>query len=130
MKKVLKTLPAVGTALALSVMPAFAAESTIKSTYGNINLDVFLGSVIDWAAIIAGVIVLIYLIVAGIKYVTSSGDPGKTEEAQKQIIAAIIGLAIVVLAYAITRLIASLFGLDFGFTALKKIGEGDVIIAE
>ncbi|GAI87601.1 unnamed protein product [marine sediment metagenome] len=74
--------------------------------------DYWAGVAIDWAAIIAGVIVLIYLIVAGIKYITSSGDPGKTEEAQKQIISAIIGLAIVILAYALTRVVAGLFGVE------------------
>ena len=105
-KKLLTAASAATTGLMLAAMPVFAA---ITSDY-DYDLDLVITSVVNWSAIIAGIIVLIYLIIAGIKYVTSSGDPGKTEEAQKQIISAIIGLAIVVLAYALVRLVTSLLG--------------------
>ena len=104
----------------LAAMPVFAAiDPTAAARY---DLDVVFSTVIDWTAIIAGMVVLIYLIIAGVKYITSAGDPGKTEEAQKQIISAIIGLAIVVLAYALTRVVGNLLGIgEFTLTGLTPI---------
>lgn len=106
-KKLLTAASVATTGLMVVAMPVFAA---IDPTY-DYDLDQFVNLFINGAAVIAGIIVLIYLVIAGIKYITSSGDPGKTEEAQKQIIAAIIGLAIVVLAYALTRVITTLLGI-------------------
>lgn len=88
------------------------------------KLDEAIKAFVNWAAIIAGLIALGYLIYAGIKYVTSAGDPGKTEEAQKQIVSALIGLAIVVLSYSILRVALYLFGVGFGAGELEKLEDG------
>jgi hypothetical protein len=54
--------------------------------------------------------VFFYLLWGGIQWLTSGGDKGKTEEAQKRITAAVIGLAIVASAWAIMRVIDAFFG--------------------
>ena len=54
---------------------------------------------------VAGVIAVVYIIVAGIQYVTSSGDPGKASKALKTIIFALVGLVIVVTAAILTNFV-------------------------
>jgi len=67
---------------------------------------------VNWAAILSGIVLMGYLIIGGIKYATSTGDPGKMEEAQKTIINALIGFAIVVLAWSVAGLVTWLFGVN------------------
>ena len=71
-----------------------------------------LGTVITIAFIIAVLIALAFLILGGMKWITSGGDKGGVEGARNQIIAAIIGLIIVFLAYFILNLVLGLFGLN------------------
>ena len=120
MKKVLKSTSFAAMTLLVSVSPVFATGAA-GATYAT-RLDQVINTFVNWAAILAGLIALGFLIYAGIKYVTSAGDPGKTEEAQKQIVSALIGLAIVVLAYTILRVVLYLFGVNFGVGALQPLG--------
>lgn len=50
-----------------------------------------------------GIVVFIYIVMAGIQYVTAAGNAGKQGEAKKTITAAVVGLVIVIAAFAITR---------------------------
>lgn len=50
---------------------------------------------------IIGAFALLNVVASGLKYITSGGDPGKTGEAKKGIIFALVGLAIAVSAEAI-----------------------------
>ena len=52
---------------------------------------------INWVIGIAGAVSLIFVVYGGISYTTSSGDPGKLQQAKKIITYALIGLAIVAL---------------------------------
>ena len=56
---------------------------------------------------VAGVVAVIYIIVAGIQYATSNGDPAKASRALKTIIFALVGLAIVIAAAALTNFVFS-----------------------
>jgi hypothetical protein len=47
---------------------------------------------------VAGVAAVIILIVAGIRYVTSGGDPGNAKSARDTVMGAVIGLIVIVLA--------------------------------
>lgn len=62
-----------------------------------------LQSGLNFAYGVAGIVAVIIIIVAGIQYVTSVGDPGKTSKALKTIIYAAAGLAVVILAAIITN---------------------------
>lgn len=76
------------------------------------DLGKIITSLIDVAIVAAAIATLLYLILGGINWITSGGDKQKTEEAQKTITNAIIGLALIAAAYAIFRLINSFLGLD------------------
>ena len=53
----------------------------------------------------------IYLLLAGISYITSNGEPAKVAAAQKKIIYAIIGMVVIGLSFAILSLIETIFGI-------------------
>ena len=78
----------------------------------GLSLGSVLGFIVTIAFILAVLVALLFLIWGGIKWITSGGDKGGVEAARSQIIAAIIGLIIVFLAFFILNLVLGLFGLD------------------
>lgn len=58
-------------------------------------------ALINWFLVAVGIIAFIYLVLYGIKYITSGGDAGKATEARNGIINAIIGIIVIVLAFFI-----------------------------
>lgn len=69
-------------------------------------------TVTNWAAIFGGIVLLGFLIYGGYQYMVSAGDPGKLEQAVKTIVNALIGFAILILAWTITGLVMWLFGVS------------------
>lgn len=63
-----------------------------------------------------GVVMLILIAYGGFLWMTAGGNESQVEKAQKIIVAAIIGLLIVVSAYAVSYFVVSKFGAD----TLKK----------
>ena len=68
---------------------------------GNSSLQNLLGILFG---VLAAVAVLI-IVIQGIKFVLSSGDPQKAADARKGIIYALVGLAVSLLAEAVVRLV-------------------------
>lgn len=68
---------------------------------GNLKPEQVIMGLIQYALIFIGAIALIFVIYGGILYVTSGGDPEKTTKARNTLLYAIIGIVVVVLAYAI-----------------------------
>jgi DNA invertase Pin-like site-specific DNA recombinase len=64
-------------------------------------------TVINVFSTVIGVVAVIMIMVAGFKYVTSSGDSSKTASAKNTLIYALIGLLIVVLAQTIVKTVLS-----------------------
>ena len=54
---------------------------------------------------VVGVVAVVVIIIGGILYVTSTGDPGKTKRAKDTILYAVIGLVVAILAYAIVNFV-------------------------
>ena len=71
---------------------------------------------INAALSLLGVIFIIMIILAGFKWMTASGDPKKVEEARDNIKNAVIGLAVVLAAYAITYFVFQALGVE-GFNS-------------
>lgn len=70
------------------------------STFGQLATDI-----IQILTATAGAASLIFIVIAGIKFVTSSGDPKKIASASSTLTYALIGLAVTILAFAILRLV-------------------------
>ena len=66
------------------------------------NNDVDIMKFVDLALWAAGIIAVIVVIIAGINYSLSSGDPAKTASAKNAILYSVIGLVIIASAIAIT----------------------------
>ena len=51
------------------------------------------------------IVAVIFIVIGGINYITSQGDPGKTKKAKDTILYAVIGLVIAALAFAIVNFV-------------------------
>ncbi len=78
-------------------------ESTGDGVGGNdiYGPDGVLTKVANVLSIVLGVISVFVIMVGGIKYVLSGGDPSKTNNARSTILYAVIGLVVAVLAQAL-----------------------------
>ncbi|HOG37660.1 MAG TPA: hypothetical protein PKZ29_01925 [Candidatus Woesebacteria bacterium] len=78
--------------------------------------DLTAGGIVSGAVslvlIVVALVFFFILVWGGLKWVTSGGDEKKVGEARAQITNALIGLAIVFAAWAIMKLIGTIFGID------------------
>lgn len=82
--------------------------ATGQAAYGTaapIDLPVLIGRIISVAIELIGVVVFILLLYGGYIWMTARGDKDKVDTAQKLIANAVIGLAVVLAAYAITNFV-------------------------
>ncbi len=120
MKKVISIVTGIGATLAFAT-PAFA-QVNLCPTGDNgfarlcgFNVTDTLPAILTFILIVAIIIALFYLIWGGIKWVMSGGDKGNVETARNQIIAAIIGLIVIFLAWFVINLVLNFFlGTDAG----------------
>lgn len=75
------------------------------------NLGDLLSTGIQIALLVAGLMVFAFLIIAGIQFIASGGDKTQAQAAKDRITAAILGLIIIVAAYAIALIIEKVFGI-------------------
>ena len=64
-----------------------------------------LTKVISTLSVVLAIIAVIVLIVAGIRYALSGGDPSKTAQVRNTIIYAVVGLIVAVIAQALVNLV-------------------------
>lgn len=76
------------------------------SLCGILNLAI---TVVFWIGVGLSIV---FIVLGGIKYMSSQGDPKATDAARKTLTNAIIGFVIVVGALAIRKLAATLLGID------------------
>jgi len=76
-------------------------------TYEGGGFNAFLTVIVQWITIIAGILAFFYLVYAGFTYLTAGGNADNAKKGQQGIINAIIGLIIIILAYAIVRAVIS-----------------------
>ena len=70
------------------------------------NGDVSLVGILNWFYALAGLVAAGFIVYGAINYAMTQGDPGKIKQAGQTIAYAVIGLAVVLLAAAITNFIA------------------------
>jgi hypothetical protein len=84
------------------ILNGIGETTTNCSDTGVKNL---LASIVNILSLIVGVVVVISIISAGFKYITSGGEASKVANAKSTIIYALVGLVIVVLAQFIVRVV-------------------------
>lgn len=77
----------------------------------EITLPSIVPVIIQVILVIAALVALVFLIIGGIKWITAGGDKAATESARGTITSAVVGLAIILAAWAIIRLIELFFGI-------------------
>lgn len=100
---------------------AFAADETIsikpsdEARFGaltDISVPGIVSGAITMLLVVSALIAFVFLIIGGIKWITSGGDKDRTAGAQKTLTAALVGLVIVFAAWAIIKLIQTFFGIE------------------
>ncbi len=88
-----------------------SALNTIKTKSGITegNVGNIVGTVINGALSLVGIIFLVLMVYAGILWMTARGKDEQVQKAQQIIIASLIGLFITVSAYAITKFVTANF---------------------
>ena len=62
-------------------------------------------NILNAIIIVAGIVSVIWIVIGGVGYMTSSGDANKTKKAKDTILYSVIGLTICVLAFAIVNFV-------------------------
>src|SRR3989344_6146185 len=90
-----------------------SSEFTIKlfNIGGFSDLGKLANTLLTLAYFVAGLAFFIYLLIGGIQWITSGGDPKALDAARGRITNAIIGLIIVVAAYAIALILENVLGI-------------------
>lgn len=65
-------------------------------------------SIVNWLLGITSALVILFLVVGGIMYITAAGDEQKTEQAKKIITYCIIGLVIILISYSVVLALNSI----------------------
>jgi len=76
------------------------------------GFGVLLGKILNIVVVIAALLVFMYLIWAGIEWITSAGDKGKLENARNKITQSIVGLIVLASVVALFIMIQSFLGLE------------------
>lgn len=85
-------------------------DSVASTTGLSSDLGTSIGTIISAALSLVGTIFLILTVYAGILWMTASGNEDKVSKSKDILMAAIIGLAITMAAYAITSFVTSRLG--------------------
>ena len=107
----LSTLPALNPARAdgplnMENQQGFENGGAIPTAFGQTTSPtdprIIAGNIIKIALGLIGTIFLVLLVIAGFRYMTAGGNEDQVETSKKQIIQAVIGLAIIITAFSIT----------------------------
>lgn len=83
---------------------------------GHANVGALATVVVQVLIAVAGILSFIFIIISGIKIVTSGGDPKKLASAQATILYAIIGVIVAILALVIINLVQGFIGTSVRIT--------------
>ena len=80
-------------------------ETGIGGSLGNQDLRTTVASIINVALSLLGIVAVIIVLIGGFQWMTAGGNEEKVTGARKVIFSGIIGLAIIMSAWAITRFV-------------------------
>jgi len=91
---------------------AFTIADTVASSsgYGSTDINSVIGNIIMTVLSLVGIIFIVFIIYSGIVWMTAAGNEQKTEKSKNTIKHSVIGLVIVLGAYAITYFLINIFG--------------------
>ena len=96
----------------INLQPNTGQDELNKLTSANFTVPNLIRTGISLTLILAALLFFFMLVIGGVRWIMSGGEKGAVENARKQITNALIGLAIVFIAWAIVRLVANIFAID------------------
>lgn len=84
------------------------------------GLEGVFSSLISVALGLAGIALFIMLVIGGLRYITSGGDPKAAEAARRTLTFAILGMVLVASAFLILRFIGRFTGADIGNFIIER----------
>lgn len=78
---------------------------------------------IGFLIVLAFIASLLYFLWGGLQWITSGGAPEAVEQARSRMIQALIGLILVVMAWAIMGVVQAFFGITFTSLPFPRLGE-------
>ncbi|HZJ34636.1 MAG TPA: hypothetical protein VFD55_01310 [Candidatus Angelobacter sp.] len=88
---------------------AVAAEKIDPGSIPALDANVVFANALNIVYMTAGAVAVFVIIFAGFTYVTANGDAAKISRAKNEIMYAVVGLVVVILAFIITQFIIGRF---------------------
>ena len=111
-----KLLAPFATLVSTLAFPAVAFADSVNACPGgnfnvlcNLNAQKLLTNGINLIFVAAALMALVFLIIGGIKWLTSQGEKEGVNKARETIVASIVGLVIIFLSYLIVNFVLQLF---------------------
>ncbi|NCN83009.1 MAG: hypothetical protein GW947_03505 [Candidatus Pacebacteria bacterium] len=76
------------------------------------SLELLISHAFGVMTVFGGLFFIVIFLIAGINWVTAGGDKGKIEKARTSMIQGVLGLVVLIAAYAIIGVVGSIVGLD------------------
>lgn len=95
--------PATVGAAPVDVLQKCNSDSKVCQGTGRNSLFTLVENIINLLLTVIGIIAVIMIIIGGIRYTTSAGDPGQAKSARDTIIYAIVGLVVAIMSYALVN---------------------------
>lgn len=96
---------------AVNVFDQCAGNNTaaVCKAQGTDNATSMIKIVIDTLLFVLGIISVIMIVIGGIRYTTSNGDPSSLKTAKDTVLYAVVGLVVAILSYSIVNFVVGRF---------------------
>jgi hypothetical protein len=98
----------------IGVVAALFNADAALAVDGAAQTETFIKNIVKTMVGIAGAVAVVFMVVGGFHYITSSGNPEKLDKAKKTLLYSGVGLVIVLAAYAIVDFVAGIAKSSFG----------------
>jgi len=113
--KTKKLISAATAAVSLALPSSAFAQGVIPEQLADVSefsiIDIVRG-IIQFILVVAFVLAFIMLLIGGIRWITAGGDEKAVASARNMITAALIGLVVVLVAFALIKLVETFFGVS------------------
>lgn len=102
----------------IEAFPWFEGKFKLPKLFGEdkplseAELGDIISALLPYLFTLAGLGLFLYLIIAGFGWMTSGGDPKKTQSAKDKLTNALVGFIIIFVAYWLILILEKIFGLD------------------
>lgn len=83
--------------------PTGSTSPLCTEAQSGTQIDTFVGTIVNTLLYILGAVSVVVIIIAGVGFTTSTGDPAAITKAKSTLTYAVIGLVVAILAYAIVN---------------------------